>query len=63
MIAEWSSDVTFHISLMALDWSNFSFHFYRPVLDYLSPSKIETVMANLTQIVPSKNINAHMQTL
>ena len=25
-------------------------------------SKIETVMAILTQIVPSQNINAHMQT-
>ena len=25
-------------------------------------SKIETVMANLTQIVPTQNINAHMQT-
>ena len=27
------------------------------------PSKIETVKANLTQIVPSQNINAHMQLL
>ena len=28
----------------------------------LDSSKIETVMANLAQIVPSQNINAHMQT-
>ena len=28
----------------------------------LNPSKIETVKANLTQIVPSQNIIAHMQT-
>ena len=27
-----------------------------------NPSKIETVIANPTQIVPSQNKNAHMQT-
>ena len=33
-----------------------------PIWNEELPSKIETVMANLTQIVPSQNINAHMQT-
>ena len=32
------------------------------LVEWVKASKIETVIANLTQMVSSQNINAHMQT-
>ena len=40
-----------YVTMMSEEWRSHS-----------GPSKIETVMANLTQIVPNQNTNAHMQT-